>query len=105
MQQSHLTPIALNSLTKWSGKTSLANGGRFLRKMSNETGSVKEIQYAGYLQQARIYVRQSSDFSGVKYNIVHTASERRVWLRLMGTAVSHSNCQFKQITKIIATAG
>ena len=85
MHKSQLTPIPLYSLTKWSGKTSLANGGRFLRKIRNETGSVKEIQYAGYLQQARIYLRQSSDVSGVKYNIVHTASERRVWLRLMST--------------------
>ena len=33
MHKSYLTPIPLTSLTKWSGKTSLANGVRFFRQM------------------------------------------------------------------------
>ena len=55
-------------------------GGRFLRQLTNETGSVKEIHYSGYLRQARIYIKQYSltflEEDGVKHNIVNTASER-----------------------------
>ena len=51
-------PTAVN-LFEWFSN-SLANGGRFLRQMTNETGSVEEIRDSGYLQQARIYKKQSS---------------------------------------------
>ena len=57
-------PLAVNSdsdcqrpLNSRVGKTSLANGGRFLSSFSitNETASLWEIRDPGYLQQARIY--------------------------------------------------
>ena len=102
MHKSHLTPIALNSLTKWSGKTSLANGGRFLRNMSL------------VMKQARL---KKSNMLAIFSRLVSTLGSPlwRFWSEIQhyahcqwatslneanGDAVSHSNCQFKQITKI-----